>query len=79
MIKTLEGLKSTREALAILESIMRNYESERAKYHPKTYDVLTEPIAEDIAKFRAEIAEFESRRPNLPPTATDSAPVSEVA
>ena len=79
MIKTFEGLKSTKEALAILESIMRNYESEREKYDPKTYEVLTEPIIDDIAKFRAEIAEFEARRLNLPATKTDSAPVSDVA
>ena len=66
MIKTLEGLKVTREALANLESALQGLESERSRYHPKTFTVFAEPIEADIAKLRAEIAAFEATRIAMP-------------
>jgi len=66
MIKTVEGLKVTREALANLESALQGLECERSRYHPKTFAVFAEPLEEDIAKLRAEIAAFEAVRPVIP-------------
>jgi len=71
MIETLEGLQATKQALVHLENAMRELESERATYHPKTYAVLAEPIEDDIAKFRAEIAAFEATRPAMPSIGVD--------
>lgn len=71
MIKTLEGLKVTREALANLEGALQGLESERSRYHPKTFEAFAEPLEADIAKFRAEIAAFEATRPVMPSIGVD--------
>jgi hypothetical protein len=73
MIRTDAGLRATRESLAHLENALLGLTRNRAKYHPKTFALLAEPILEDILARRAEIDEYigftplqPDRAPTLP-------------
>lgn len=66
MTRTEEGLKTTRDCLAKLQRALASLEAERPKYHPSTYEVLAEPIREDIEKLQAEIDEYLQAKAKVP-------------
>lgn len=50
----------TEQALSHLEDALREFERTKDKYHPRTYELMTQPIVEDIAEYRRKI-ELEKR------------------
>jgi hypothetical protein len=58
MIQTEAGLKSTQEALALLEGMMFRLYQEKEKYHPRQYyAMMADPLVDEIRKLRAQIDE----------------------
>jgi hypothetical protein len=44
---------ATEQALTQLEAALADLRAHRAEYHPRTFDLIAEPIIEEIARFRA--------------------------
>lgn len=58
MIRTDAGLRATREALGNLEEALLGLTRNRAKYHPTTFELLADPIRDQIRSLRADIDEY---------------------
>jgi hypothetical protein len=58
MIHTDAGLRATREALTNLEEALLGLHRNRAKYHPATFELLADPIRDQIRSLRADIDEY---------------------
>ena len=58
MIRNDEQLKSTQEALALMEHALASLRSEKASLHPSRFAVRAEGPIEYIWKFRREIDEY---------------------
>ena len=58
MIQNDEHLKSTQEALALMEHALASLKSEKASLHPSRFAVMAEGDIEYIWRFRREIDEY---------------------
>jgi hypothetical protein len=58
MIRTDAGLRATREVLGNLEEALLGLTRTRATYHPDTFELLAEPIRDQIRSLRVEIDEY---------------------
>jgi hypothetical protein len=82
MIQTEAGLKSTQEALALLEGMMFRLYQEKEKHHPRQYyAMMADPLVDEIRKLRAQIDEgigltdFDRNMKAHEPSRTPSLPV----
>ncbi len=58
MIRTDAGLRATREALQNLETALLGLHRKRSEYHPSTFELLVEPIRDQIRTLRAEVDDY---------------------
>ena len=58
MIRDKEGLRRTREAVALLEDVLASLERDKAKIHPDWFAIMSEPPTDQLRELRAEIDEY---------------------
>lgn len=58
MIRTEDGLETTREALRHVESSLAALHRQKADIHPDRFALMIEPILDQIQRLRAEIDEY---------------------
>jgi hypothetical protein len=57
-IRTDAGLRATRVVVGNLEEALLGLHRNRASYHPTTFELLAEPIRDQIRSLRADIDEY---------------------
>lgn len=58
MIQTEAGFRSAREALGLVESALGHLRQDAARYHPKTFAALQEPLLDEIDRLQTEIRSY---------------------
>ncbi len=71
MINSEEGLRRTREAVGLLESILASLEKDKDSMHPTWYETMKEPAVEQLQELQAEIDQYLA---TVRPAGTQSTP-----
>ena len=71
MINSEEGLRRTREVVALLENLLESLERDKEKMHPTWYETQTVPVIEQLAELQAEIDQYLA---TVRPAGTQSTP-----
>ena len=58
MINSEEGLRTTREAVALLENLLMSLQRDREKIHPDRYAIMVEAPQEQLEQLQAEIDQY---------------------
>ena len=76
MIQSDAGLASARDCLNLMRQSLEDLESKRSQVHPSNFELLAEPIRDEIARFEMEIEDCLSRQAT--PMATSVEPIAPV-